>query len=595
MRQESQSEEMMKMLWKRMFGSIQKTIFAVILVLIIVPTAILGVISYRQYRKIITENVRVLNQSNTSQIASNIEGIMKNLQNSSLSFYQNEMVREYLLARDPDEVEQAWYSLNQYVLNQIAYEEYIYAVDFVRLDGRRYSSSSVTEGISGPVKELLMEKSGGPLFRTDIHVADYGDLRSDELYGYARCIHDINDIGIPIGFQQIYFKKQNLKRLLNDYRADGEAYYIVEDGRIIISTDPDQEGKAVSEILPNLKLDEEYSSQQMKVDGTPVMTACARVKYPGWYVVKQISLSQISGETAVVRQLLITSGILAVVLCALAGFFLSRFVIRPLKRLESSMKHIEEDHFKRKLPETGYEELSLLAKAFNRMSARLDELVNQVYLAKIREKDAQIRAMQAYINPHFLYNTLDTICWMSRMEQAGETCRLIEALSKLFRASVKDTGKTTTVAGELEHIRNYIMIQECRHTDSIEFAVEADEDLMGCETVRFVLQPLVENAIVHGLEPTGEPGTIWIRIYREENALIMTVENDGMDADAEELKALMDQYREGLKGMGLSNVNDRIRLCYGEEYGLRFEKRIPKGLIVRVVQPFILEGDRSAG
>lgn len=105
--------------------------------------------------------------------------------------------------------------------------------------------------------------------RTDIHVADYGDLRSDELYGYARCIHDINDIGIPIGFQQIYFKKQNLKRLLNDYRADGEAYYIVEDGRIIISTDPDQEGKAVSEILPNLKLDEEYSSQQMKVDGTP--------------------------------------------------------------------------------------------------------------------------------------------------------------------------------------------------------------------------------------------------------------------------------------------------------------------------------------
>ena len=138
------------------------------------------------------------------------------------------------------------------------------------------------------------------------------------------------------------------------------------------------------------------------------------------------------------------------------------------------------------------------------------------------------------------------------------------------------------------------MIQECRHTDSIEFAVEADEGVMGCETVRFVLQPLVENAIVHGLEPTGEPGTIWIRIYREENDLIMTVENDGMDADTEELKALMDQYREGLKGMGLSNVNDRIRLCYGEEYGLRFEKRIPKGLIVRVVQPFILEGDRTA-
>lgn len=580
----------MKKLWKTVVGSLQKTIFAVILVLIVVPTTILGVISYGQYRKIITENVRVLNRSNTSQIASNIEGILKNVRNSSLSFYQNQMVRDYLLAKDPELVEDAWYSLNRFILNQIAYEEYVYAVDFVRMDGKRYSSSSVTEGLSDTVMETLIEKNGAALFRTDIPVVDYGGVRGDELYGYARCIHDINDIGTPIGFQQIYIKKQNILRLLSDYRSLGEEYYIVEDGNIIISTDREREGEPVLSVFPELKLEEEYNSQQMTVDGTSVMTACARVKYPGWYVVKQISLNQISGETAVVRQLLISAGILAVVLCALAGFFLSRFVIRPLKQLESSMKHIEEDHFKRKLPEEGYEEISLLSKAFNRMSTRLDELVNQVYLAEIREKDAQIRAMQAYINPHFLYNTLDTICWMSRMEQAEETCRLIEALSKLFRASVKDTGKTTTVEWELDHIRNYIMIQECRHTDSIEFVTEAAQDVMNCETVRFVLQPLVENAIVHGLEPTGEQGTIWIRVYKEDDYLIMSVENDGLEEDTAELKKLVEQYKEGIKGMGLSNVNDRVRLCYGESFGLQFEKRKPKGLIVRVVQPFIIRG-----
>lgn len=580
----------MKKLWKTVVGSLQKTIFAVILVLIVVPTTILGVISYGQYRKIITENVRVLNRSNTSQIASNIEGILKNIRNSSLSFYQNQMVRDYLLAKDPELVEDAWYSLNRFILNQIAYEEYVYAVDFVRMDGKRYSSSSVTEGLSDTVMETLIEKNGAALFRTDIPVVDYGGVRGDELYGYARCIHDINDIGIPIGFQQIYIKKQNILRLLSDYRSGGEEYYIVEDGNIIISTDQEREGEALTSVFPDLKLDEAYNSQQVKADGTSVMTACARVDYPGWYVVKQISLNQISGETAVVRQLLISAGILAVVLCALAGFFLSRFVIRPLKQLESSMKHIEEDHFKRKLPEEGYEEISLLSKAFNRMSTRLDELVNQVYLAEIREKDAQIRAMQAYINPHFLYNTLDTICWMSRMEHAEETCRLIEALSKLFRASIKDRGKTTTVEGELEHIHNYIMIQECRHTDSIEFVTEAAQDVMNCETVRFVLQPLVENAIVHGLEPSGEQGTIWIRVYKENDYLIMSVENDGLEEDTAELKKMMEQYKEGIKGMGLSNVNDRVRLCYGESYGLQFEKRKPKGLIVRVVQPFIIRG-----
>ena len=118
---------------------------------------------------------------------------------------------------------------------------------------------------------------------------------------------------------------------------------------------------------------------------------------------------------------------------------------------------------------------------------------------------------------------------------------------------------------------------------------------MNCETVRFVLQPLVENAIVHGLEPTGEQGTIWIKIYGEQGKLIMSVEDDGLDADVEELEGLLARYQEGLRGMGLSNVNDRIRLCYGEGYGIQFERREPKGLIVRVIQPLVAGGGQKEG
>ena len=118
---------------------------------------------------------------------------------------------------------------------------------------------------------------------------------------------------------------------------------------------------------------------------------------------------------------------------------------------------------------------------------------------------------------------------------------------------------------------------------------------MNGETVRFVLQPLVENAIVHGLEPTGEQGTIWIKIYGEQGKLIMSVEDDGLDADVEELEGLLARYQEGLRGMGLSNVNDRVRLCYGEGYGIQFERREPKGLIVRVIQPLVAGGGQKEG
>lgn len=572
----------MKVWYETVFGSLQRTIFIMILGLIMVPTMILGVISYNQYRKIITENATHLNRSNVTQIASNIESIMMNIRNTSLSFYQNDSVRDFLLADSNESAEIAWQNLNQYILNQLSYEEYIYAVDFVRTDGIAYSSSSVTDGISQELQQELIKKKGRAVFLTEVGLPAGQGGSPEELCGYARCINDITDIGTPIGFQKIYIKKEVLLRLLSDYIADEEAYYLIEDGLIRISTDPAAQGKRTADCFPDLLLD--------RTDGAGMNLVYSRVRYPQWYIVKRISPLQVEDDSAVVRQLLISTGILAVALCGFMGFFLSRFVIKPLAALEFSMRHIEDNNFKQKLPEQGYREINVLAKSFNRMTDRLDELVNRVYRAEIREKDAQIRAMQAYINPHFLYNTLDTICWMSRMEQAYETCGLIEALSKLFRSSVKDTGKTTTVAGEMEHIRNYIRIHECRHSDSLDFDLYVEPGTEDCETVRFVLQPLVENAIVHGMEANEMQGTISVRAERRDDDLVLTVTDEGCGADIMELEQLLSSDREGLRGMAISNVNERIKLCFGEQYGIRFHNRPAGGLAVEVIQPYRKRG-----
>ncbi len=573
----------MKTWYRKIFGSLQMAIFAMVLVLILIPTMILGVISYGQYRKIITENATTLNQNNTTQIAANMEGIMRNVGNNSLSFFQNERVRDFLLAQGEENVESAAYDLDRYVRNQLCYEEYVYAVDFVRMDGKRYSSSSITDGISKELQEKLLKEKGHAVFLTDIKVSpDWGSNR-EELYGYARCINDINDIGTTIGFQKIYIKKSVLGRLLSDQMSEGEAYYVIEDGIIRISTEQETEGWEITRRFPGLKLE---SSENHEGD-----LVYARVKYPGWYVIKKISPLQVEDDASVVRQLLISTGILAVILCGIVGFILSRFVIKPLGDLESSMRNLEENDFKRKLPENGYREISVLSKAFNRMTLRLDELVNQVYRAEIREKDAQIRAMQAYINPHFLYNTLDTICWMSRMEQAYETCSLIEALSKLFRTSVKDTSKTTTVAEEMEHIQNYIKIQGCRYTDTIEFQILMEPGTEDCETVRFVLQPLVENAIVHGMGEQEHPGIVRIRAERRGEDLVLSVEDEGKGADVEELNRLLEGNVEGLRGMALFNVHERVKLCFGAGYGIHIREREGKGLAVEVIQPFLKRGE----
>lgn len=568
-------------------GSLQRTLFVLIVLFIILPTGAMGVIAYRQYSQIITEKVSTLSQNNVMQVSSNIEAIFRSIQNNSLSFYQNGQVRDFLLA-PKEEREEAGEALDRYIGNYIAYEEYLYGVEFVRMDGYRYGSTSVAKRLTEEQKLALQEKGGKPLFITDA-----GSGR-ERLYGYARCIRDINYLDTEIGFEALYIKKDQILRLLKEEETDtGTEYYIVEGNEIIISTNEEALGRDPAEYLGEDFCYQKKGSRVFHYSGSRYMASCARISYPGWQLIQTVPLTQMNEEKWVVAQIILSAVILAVAICSLGAYFLSRSVLRPLNTLETSMKEIEKNHFKTMLPESGYNEIAVLSKAFNRMSVRLDELVNQVYLAQIKEKDAQLQAMQAYINPHFLYNTLDTICWMSRMEDAQETCNLIEALSKLFRMSARDTRKVISVEQELEYINSYIMIQECRHTDFIQFEVQAQEETLKCQTVRFILQPLVENAILHGLEPTGRPGKLSIDIRRQEDKLVMTVEDDGMGADIEELRELLQSHPEGLRGMGISNVNDRIRLCFGEEYGIFFYNAEGGGLRVQAVQPFRQMGEQK--
>lgn len=164
---------------------------------------------------------------------------------------------------------------------------------------------------------------------------------------------------------------------------------------------------------------------------------------------------------------------------------------------------MERKHYDLTISEAGNDELQCSPVLQQDVPPAFTELLNDVYLFQLREKDAQIKALQAYINPHFLYNTFDTICWMSRMEDAPETCRLVEALSQLFRSAVETDSRVVSVSKELEYTHNYLMIQECRYSDTIDFQLEVEDGLENCETVNFALQPLIENAIFHGIEPKG--------------------------------------------------------------------------------------------
>lgn len=565
--------------------SIQYKILALIVALIVLPMSGISWMFYTQNVKSITEKVRVSNLNTVVQIGANLEYIFDSIKQTSLLFYQSDNVRGFLMERSLSALDQRRISLNDYMLNKLAYDNYLVAVDVCRLDNAQYRSTSDYPGISAAEAAQVLKQSGRLTFAGSQPSNFSGGI---DAYVFDRKITDVNDLKVTLGQMRLYVDKRRIQSLFGNIPlAKSSAYYLVEDGKILIASDESAVGKRLADITGGALPEGKKGYDMLDLGSVPRMLTYYHMEYPDWYLVNLVSLEQIDREKSVTMQMILSTILLVVVVCLVIAYWLSSYILAPLKKVARSMKEVERENFSITVPVRGHDEITVLAKSFNRMSRRLDELVNQVYASHLREKDAKIRALQTQINPHFLYNTLDTICWMSRMEDAYETCRLVESLSKLFRMSLQSNETVTTVEKELEYTRHYLMIQECRCSDHISFQIHQEPGLESCQTVNFVLQPLIENAIQHGIEPTGRDGRIEISIRRDGDRLVYFVEDDGDGTDCRELNALIQNYREGRRGMAISGVNSRIALQYGQEYGLRFEVRAPHGIRAVVEQPYI--------
>lgn len=301
-----------------------------------------------------------------------------------------------------------------------------------------------------------------------------------------------------------------------------------------------------------------------------------------------VPLDELLKENTRTQQVVFLAMIISFAICILIAILFSNGVLRRLKKLYKQMGKLENEDFDVYIEPAGNDEITLLCRNFNKMSGKLKELIQKVYSVQIKQKEAEFNALQSQINPHFLYNTLDNIYWMGRMEKAFETCKLVEALSKLFRLSLNSGKEITTVRAEIDHIKNYIVIQQARYKDMITFSLHADEELMDCITLKLILQPLVENFIVHGIEKKGESGRIDITIKEEKGKLLFVITDNGSGVNVEEIRELLGKAGNENRGLAIKNVNDRIRLYFGEEYGLDFSNG-ESGTTVVVSQPYSKE------
>ena len=335
-------------------------------------------------------------------------------------------------------------------------------------------------------------------------------------------------------------------------------------------------------------------TQTISKDG--ILLTSIRLNNYGWILSvadsEEVLFKDINHLTRTVELLIGIVGSLGV----LAAIFFSRKILFPIELLKNMVNEIGKDD-KTYLEEASGDEVGEVRALLNSIKKKIQDLNAKQYILEVREREAEIRMLQSQINPHFLHNTLDNIYCIAQIEDIEPIEILTKSLSEMMRYSVNNKNMYATLAEEMHHVKAYVKIINIRYEDSIQLVFEISEELQKACVVKLLLQPLVENACVHGILPKPEQrGNIWVKALREEDKLELRVEDDGVGVTEELCESLNKVMQEKVRsirtpknkgfGIALVNVNDRIRLLDGMEYGIRMEKRPEGGTCVIVTQKY---------
>ncbi|MCC6094703.1 MAG: sensor histidine kinase [Eubacterium sp.] len=333
---------------------------------------------------------------------------------------------------------------------------------------------------------------------------------------------------------------------------------------------------------------------QTELCGTQYHIVMTDIPMAGWTIVDLQPHAEIvrdargSSLTIEIVVLLIFAAILI-----LLNSLLNR-IVNPIVELQRHMNMVTLDNDMPALPVDTQDELGMLVYNFNRMTNRINHLSAQLMEEQKKKRQYELQALQAQINPHFIYNTLDSIIWMAELQDPN-VVPMTEALAKLMRISLSRGREFIPVADEMEQVRNYLVIQSMRYQDKFDYSVETAEDVRQLLTIKLIVQPLVENSIYHGIKEKEGKCHLDVRAFREGKDLVFLVRDDGLGMDEKTCASILtersfhDKPKGKGNGIGVFNVNERIQLEYGKDYGVSYRSEVGKGTEARICIPCVEE------
>jgi two-component system, sensor histidine kinase YesM len=318
--------------------------------------------------------------------------------------------------------------------------------------------------------------------------------------------------------------------------------------------------------------------------------------YTKWKTVGVFSLNDTLSEVTQVRNFSIVVGLITLLLGIGAAIIFTNSIVKPVGALRLLMKEAESGNLNVYFDRHSKDEIAELGNSFNNMISEIRNLLDMVYIEQKGKREAELRVLQEQIKPHFLYNTLDTIQWMAQEGKTEEIVKMIAALTNLFRIGLNKGKEMIRVKEEIEHIRSYLFIQKARYEDKLTYEIDIAPEIEDFLVLKLILQPLVENAIYHGIKARRGTGKIQISARRSGEMLIFTVTDNGVGISPQRLNQLKDLLIDGIPlndkpVYGSFNINERIKLTFGQQYGVHMISTEGEGTTVEIWHPIIGEGD----
>lgn len=395
----------------------------------------------------------------------------------------------------------------------------------------------------------------------------------------------LKDNGNKIGYLNAAVLIDKLSEVVADIKIKDQKCWIVDnDSNKIIANY--YNGYSISSLpIENLQINAKDYIFLSKIENAP-----------DWSLGINIPKEEVNGDADKLIKIILFSGITLCILILIMCIFFTKNITNPITSLRNIMKEVQHGDFNNRFNDKStYVEIQELGTSFNTMIDTIDKLLNKVEFEQKVKREAELKALYSQIKPHFLYNTLDTIQYMALDYEAYDVIKAIEALTNIFRISLSDGKEVIKLKDEVKHIESYLFIQKLRYEEKLNYKVNCEENLLEYNILKLTLQPIVENAIYHGVKFIKAEGVIDINIKKENNKLILQVEDNGIGIDEERLNKINSYIHDFKKekhcneSYGLLNVNERIKLAFGEEYGIYIESKKFKGTKVKIVYPCLGE------